>query len=157
MKWYSWIILPITFISGFYLGSLYEESSWIKKELSYKQQVINLQETIKKRDIEYANLSSNIQTRLANARRDYENQLHTISSTYADKLLKSEQRAKIYQSQASKGESERRDLASYASKLDRSLTESRELVKELTELIRLRDAQCILLGKQIIIERKVNE
>lgn len=157
MKWYSWIILLVISTSSFYLGSLYEESSWIKKELSYKQQVIDLQETIKKRDIEYANLSSNIQTRLADARRDYENQLHTISSSYADKLYKSEQRAKVYQSKASKGESERRDLASYASRLDRSLTESRELVKELTELIRLRDAQCILLGKQIIIERKVNE
>ena len=41
------------------------------------------------------------------------------------------------------------DLSAYTAKLDRSLTEGRELVRELRELIKLRDQQLNQLGKEL--------
>lgn len=157
MKWYDYLLIVIVFLAGYFLGSYSEESSWLKKETAYKEQLLQLHQTIQIKQKEYAELSSNIQTQLANAKRLYEAKLSNVSSSYANQLQQSEQRAKLYQSQATKGEAERRSFASHAAELDRSLTEGRRVVKELTEHIRFRDAQCTLLGKQITIERKVNE
>lgn len=157
MKWYDYLLIVIIFLAGYFLGSYSEESSWLKKETAYKEQLLQLQQTIQTKQKEYAELSSNIQTQLADAKRLYEAKLSNVSSSYANQLQQSEQRAKLYQSQATKGEAERRSLASHAAELDKSLTEGRRVVEELTEHIRFRDAQCILLGKQITIERKVNE
>ena len=97
---------------------------------------------------------------LTETRITYENTVNKLKSDFNNELLKSEKRAELYLSYAKSDRAKQRDLAIHAAKLDRSLTEGRELVKQLTETIRTRDAQRAL-GVYIqestnLYEREIN-
>lgn len=78
-------------------------------------------------------------------------------SAYEQRLLQSSRRAAVYERQAQAGEDSRRDLASHAAELDRTLEEGRELVKELGTTLRLREDQLKLLGEQMLNDRRFVE
>lgn len=92
---------------------------------------------------------------LKDAKQQYQNNIKLLESEFTKRMQLHENRAQLYQQQAQGGQAERGNLADHASKLDRSIEEGRAVVGELTELVKLRDKQVILLGLQIKADRKV--
>lgn len=70
------------------------------------------------------------------------------------RLRQSEARARVYSGYAEAGPTERANLASHAAQLDKSLEEGRGLVEEFRITLGQRDREVVLLGQQIVSDRK---
>ena len=129
---------------------------------SYQEQVLEQQIMQQRKERAFNERIEALSIELTETRINHENTVNKLKSDYANELLKSEQRAELYLSYAKSDRAKQRSLAIHAAKLDRSLTEGRELVKQLTETIRTRDAQLRALGVYIqesnnLNERKINK
>ena len=111
--------------------------------------ILELQSQIKDKEKVFNERVEALSIELTETRLRHENTIDTIKRTYADELRKSEQRASVYQRYTTADEAKQRALIKHTTELDRSLTEGRELVRQLTETIKLRDAQLRALGKYI--------
>ena len=128
---------------------------------SYQEKVLEQQLMQQKKERAFNERIEALSIELTETRLTYENTVTKLKSDYANELLNSEKRAELYLSYAKSDRAKQRDLAIHTAKLDRSLTEGRELVKQLTETIRTRDAQLRALGVYIqestnLYEREVN-
>ena len=134
------ILMQYSLITGSYNAGYDACQSKYREEL-LKQQVENQQ-----KEQAFNETINNLTVNLTETRIRYENTVNKLKSTYANELLKSEQRAELYKRYSEADKAKQRALAEHAARLDRSLTEGRELVKQLTETIRTRDAQLRALG-----------
>lgn len=134
------ILMQYSLITGSYNAGYDACQSKYREEL-LKQQVENQQ-----KEQAFNETISNLTVNLTETRIRYENTVNKLKSTYANELLKSEQRAELYKRYSEADKAKQRALAEHTARLDRSLTEGRELVKQLTETIRTRDAQLRALG-----------
>lgn len=128
---------------------------------SYQEKLLEQQIMQQKKERAFNERVEALSIKLTETRINYENTVNKLKSDYANELLKSEKRAELYLSYSKSDRAKQRDLAVYTAKLDRSLTEGRELVKQLTETIRTRDAQLRALGVYIqestnLYEREIN-
>ena len=76
----------------------------------------------------------------------YNNSLIVMRSEYERRLHESEERGNVYRKRVSSASTECREIAEHASQLDRSLTEGRELVRELRDHIK----QSELINSEIV-------
>lgn len=134
------ILMQYSLITGSYNAGYDACQSKYREEL-LKQQVENQQ-----KEQAFNETINNLTVNLTETRIRYENTVNKLKSTYANELLKSEQRAELYKRYSEADKAKQRALAEHTARLDRSLTEGRELVKQLTEAIRTRDAQLRALG-----------
>ena len=134
------ILMQYSLITGSYNAGYDACQSKYREEL-LKQQVENQQ-----KEQAFNETINNLTVNLTETRIRYENTVNKLKSTHANELLKSEQRAELYKRYSEADKAKQRALAEHAARLDRSLTEGRELVKQLTETIRTRDAQLRALG-----------
>lgn len=134
------ILMQYSLITGSYNAGYDACQSKYREEL-LKQQVENQQ-----KEQAFNETINNLTVNLTETRIRYENTVNKLKSTYANELLKSEQRAELYKRYSEADKAKQRALAEHTARLDRSLTEGRELVKQLTETIRTRDAQLRALG-----------
>lgn len=134
------ILMQYSLITGSYNAGYDACQSKYREEL-LKQQVENQQ-----KEQAFNETINNLTVNLTETRIRYENTVNKLKSTHANELLKSEQRAELYKRYAEANKAKQRALAEHTARLDRSLTEGRELVKQLTETIRTRDAQLRALG-----------
>lgn len=134
------ILMQYSLITGSYNAGYDACQSKYREEL-LKQQVENQQ-----KEQAFNETINNLTVNLTETRIRYENTVNKLKSTYANELLKSEQRAELYKRYSETDKAKQRALAEHTARLDRSLTEGRELVKQLTETIRTRDAQLRALG-----------
>lgn len=134
------ILMQYSLITGSYNAGYDACQSKYREEL-LKQQVENQQ-----KEQAFNETINNLTVNLTETRIRYENTVNKLKSTYANELLKSEQRAELYKRYSEADKAKQRALAEHTARLDRSLTEGRELVKQLTETIRIRDAQLRALG-----------
>ena len=128
----------------------------------YQEKLLQLQIENKEKERAYHEDMEALSIDLTETRLKYENSINQLKSSYADELLKSEQRAELYKRLSQSDQAKQRDLAIHTARLDRSLTEGRELVKQLTETIRVRDQQLRALGVYIqesnsLYERETNQ
>lgn len=151
IAWIQYVIVNNAYNSGFETcRAQYQERLLIQKiEQENKERALNE---------ELGALSNElVETRL-----QYENTITNLKSEYDSELLKSKQRAELYQRYSQSDKAKQRNLANYTAQLDRSLTEGRELVRQLTEALRTRDTQLRALGVYIeqsskLYERETNE
>lgn len=151
IAWIQYVIVNNAYNSGFETcRAQYQERLLIQKiEQENKERALNE---------ELGALSNElVETRL-----QYENTITNLKSEYDSELLKSRQRAELYQRYSQSDKAKQRDLTNYTAQLDRSLTEGRELVRQLTETLRTRDTQLRALGVYIeqsskLYERETNE
>lgn len=151
IAWIQYVIVNNAYNSGFETcRAQYQERLLIQKiEQENKERALNE---------ELGALSNElVETRL-----QYENTITNLKSEYDSELLKSKQRAELYQRYSQSDKAKQRDLTNYTAQLDRSLTEGRELVRQLTETLRTRDTQLRALGVYIeqsskLYERETNE
>lgn len=134
------ILMQYSLITGSYNAGYDACQSKYREEL-LKQQVENQQ-----KEQAFNETINNLTVNLTETRIRYENTVNELKSAHANELLKSKQRAELYKRYSKADKAKQRALAEHTAKLDRSLTEGRELVKQLTETIRTRDAQLRALG-----------
>lgn len=147
------IIFLLSIAGIFYLQySLYNwayDSGYGDCKAEYLQEIFTLNQKNQEKEKLLNEKITNATIELTESRVKYENTINQLKSDYANELFKSEQRAEVYKRYSETDRAKQRDLAEYTAKLDRSLTEGRELVKQLTETIRTRDAQLRALGVYI--------
>ena len=129
--------------------------------VSYQEKLLEQQVMQQKKERVFNERIEALSIELTETRINHENTVNKLKSDYTNELLQSQKRAELYLSYSKSDRAKQRDLAIYTAKLDRSLTEGRELVKQLTETIRTRDAQLRALGVYIqestnLYEREIN-
>lgn len=143
------------YYAGKHAGENKVNLAWTQEKKKLGDQIIKLQEDLRDSLAAYRIASDEHDKKLKQAKADYEKSLSSIRSDHALRLQHSNKRADVYQRMSEGAESERRSLASHAAQLDRSLEEGRLVVGELQATIRQRDAELILLGSQLLTERKL--
>lgn len=154
MKIYFWVALVLvctsaTFYVGYSAGSSEVKQQWVAEQKANTVKVNELKVNYEEQLSEYRQKTDSLSKEIYDTRTQYDDRIATIKSDYANRLLNSEQRASVYKRMSEAGRCTSDDLSAYTAKLDRSLTEGRELVRELRELIKLRDQQLIQLGKEL--------
>lgn len=154
MKIYFWVALVLvctstTFYVGYSAGSSEVKQQWVAEQKANTVKVNELKVNYEEQLSEYRQKTDSLSKEIYDTRTQYDNRIATIKSDYTNRLLSSEQRASVYKRMSEAGKCTSDDLSAYTAKLDRSLTEGRELVRELRELIKLRDQQLIQLGKEL--------
>lgn len=154
MKIYFWVALVLvcisaTFYVGYSAGSSEVRQQWVVEQKANTAKANELKVNYEEQLNEYRQKTDSLSKEIYDTRTQYDNRIATIKSDYTNRLLNSEQRASVYKRMSEAGKCTSDDLSAYTAKLDRSLTEGRELVRELRELIKLRDQQLIQLGKEL--------
>lgn len=154
MKIYFWVALVLvcisaTFYVGYSAGSSEVRQQWVAEQKANTAKVNELKVNYEEQLNEYRQKTDSLSKEIYDTRTQYDNRIATIKSDYTNRLLNSEQRASVYKRMSEAGKCTSDDLSAYTAKLDRSLTEGRELVRELRELIKLRDQQLNQLGKEL--------
>ena len=154
MKIYFWVALVLvctsaTFYVGYSAGSAKVKQQWVAEQKANTVKVNELKVNYEEQLNEYRQKTDSLSKEIYDTRTQYDNRIATIKSDYTNRLLNSEQRASVYKRMSEAGKCTSDDLSAYTAKLDRSLTEGRELVRELRELIKLRDQQLNQLGKEL--------
>lgn len=149
------IIGFVSLISGYYFG--YNICSLeFEKQIQESNLIIqDLQKANYKKELDYSYQIDELINEIQIYKNKYTNSLSAINKQSSDRLHESENRAQYYRKQAESCSSQSRDFAEYTAKLDKQLTEGINLVKELTELIRLRDEQLKQVGKQLKMDREL--
>lgn len=154
MKIYFWVALVLvctsaTFCVGYSAGSSEVKQQWVAEQKANTAKANELKVNYEEQLNEYRQKTDSLSKEIYDTRTQYDNHIATIKSDYTNRLLNSEQRASVYKRMSEAGRCTSDDLSAYTAKLDRSLTEGRELVRELRELIKLRDQQLNQLGKEL--------
>ena len=154
MKIYFWVALVLvctsaTFCVGYSAGSSEVKQQWVAEQKANTAKVNELKVNYEEQLNEYRQKTDSLSKEIYDTRTQYDDRIATIKSDYTNRLLNSEQRASVYKRMSEAGKCTSDDLSAYTAKLDRSLTEGRELVRELRELIKLRDQQLNQLGKEL--------
>lgn len=142
---------------SYHVGSMQVENQWNQDKLAKIATIDALRNQLKEKEQKYIEENSRIQKELADAQKQYEISVTHLHDELNNKLQQSEERIRYYQSQAKQSASGCRNLANVASRLDSSLTEGIQLVKELTEHIKLRDKQLQSVGQKLINEKSLTE
>jgi hypothetical protein len=129
--------------------------AWTKEKKELGDRIIELQKQVSDNLAVYILESDKNETQLRDAKAEHEKSLLGIRAIAADRVRNSEKRAGAYQRMSEGAESQRRNLADHAARLDRSLEEGRLVVGELQATVRQRDRELILLGSQILTDRKL--
>lgn len=154
MKIYFWVALVLvcisaTFYVGYSAGSSEVRQQWVAEQKANTAKANELKVNYEEQLNEYRQKTDSLSKEIYDTRTQYDDRIATIKSDYTNRLLNSEQRASVYKRMSEAGKCTSDDLSAYTAKLDRSLTEGRELVRELRELIKLRDQQLNQLGKEL--------
>lgn len=124
------VSLAVLILYGYTLGSTKQKEIHEKKEKELKYQITLLKENYRKRVEEHAKNQRQLLQEIEDTKREHENFVADLRNEFSNRMLQSEKRGNIYRARAESAGAECRQLAEHAARLDRSLTEGRELVKE---------------------------
>lgn len=132
--------------------------SGVNYQIKKNQEQINnvLRETHLKEN-QYRNEVEKINLELQKTKDYYISYINNLSGSYNNELQSYKKRLSIYQRSSSAGTAQCKSLGSYAAKLDRSIIEGRQVVKELRGTIIQRDNQIRQLANYINSSRKLYE
>lgn len=148
---FTLVLLQYFIITGSY------EAGYTACKSQNQEKILEVQNKLKVKERDFNLKILTLSNELTEARLKHENTVNMLKRDYANELRKSEQRAKLYKRYSESDASKQRALARHTAELDRSLTEGRELVKQLTETLRVRDAQLRSLGIYIEENYKLYE
>lgn len=148
------IIIIVCFILvGYVLGVSnkidYYNKKVAKLEQQYNNHINKLKLEVKEQEEESERITAYHGSQLDKLQEYYEERIFNINNNANSRLLDSERRASAYANMSKADSAARERLASYATQLDRTVEEGRQLVGELTETIRLRDNQLNIIGKEL--------
>ena len=162
MKYFALASALVLAVSGSYYviyqhGKDVVRAEWEEDTAKRNKAMQDLQDRYDVLSLDHKAKSETYARSLEEQKNAYETRLGELGADTDRRLRLSETRASVYQRQAQGGEAERRNLASHAAELDRTLTEGRLLVAELRATLGLRDKSLILLGQQITADRELLE
>ncbi len=156
--------LPVILLAGVFYG-IYSvgyqagedkiQNQWNQQKEKDAKLVAEEKSKIAKDQATHSQNNRTIDYELAQAEKTHAVDVARIRSDNVIRLRDSEQRASLYRAASESGAVERANLASYASQLDRSLTEGIGLVSELRTTVEVRDGQIRALGAQILNDREL--
>lgn len=139
---------------GHKAGELKVQTAWdldrAKRDRATNVLLVKLREKDQQSASETVRISNDLSKTLDDAARAIAD-AHAASNR---RLRDSEARARLYSGYAEAGPTERANLASHAAQLDKSLEEGRGLVEEFRITLGQRDREVVLLGQQIVSDRK---
>lgn len=134
---------------GIFLGKKEVHSQWEKESTLVKEKMQVLHQTYKNKEAAFqTELQAKEEIIYAQAEQSQKD-IAAARKQLTHRMQQSENRANIYRNQANSEASEREKLANHAAELDRSITEGRLVVEELSTTLRQRDREVIFLGNQI--------
>ncbi len=145
-----------SFIIGYHEGTSRITAQWNQAKNEEYAYITKLQQEYLNKESQYITEINNLKVSYDKVKQQYTNKLTELKSTYTVQLQQSQQRTEIYKRKAL-STSGCSSLADYTSRLDRSLTEGRNLVRELREFIKLRDNQIKYIQHIYKAEHKVND
>ena len=140
------IFIVFTFLSGYKIGSDMNQRTHEKQQAKLNIQIEDLREEYRKKREEHQKTQSELLSEMEKLQNEHKTVVSSLRLTFDDRLLESEKRSSIYRARAEHAGTECRSLAEHTSRLDRSLTEGRELVKEFREDLK----QCRLMSEHLI-------
>lgn len=158
----SWMLIGVIVLGAiasfsYSLGQKDIQEKWQKETIKYQNEMLKVEEIHKQALQEYIVKNNNLQKEITDVKKNYEVKLHNINDEYTVRLSESEQRAKVYKRMSEQGKCQFTDLSDYTTRLDRSLTEGRQVVKLLRETLELRDNQLRQIGEQLKQMEKLHE
>lgn len=120
----------IIFLGGMKIGADRESAKYTKEKMRIYEQTAELVQRYRERVEEHAKKQLDLIQELNDAKQRHQTIVSNLRSEFSDRMLESENRGKIYRNRAEAAGAECRALAEHTARLDRSLTEGRELVKE---------------------------
>lgn len=162
---YKYIILGfvvISIITGSYLkgydnGSNSVQALWDKEKLETNAKIQLLKDEYSEQEKKYTAQTHDLVAQIHKQEQKHKIAIATLNASFNDRLQQSEQRAKVYQRMSKTSSGGCKNLGDYTARFDKQLTEGIDLVRELTEIIELRDNQLKSLNKQLKIMEKSNE
>lgn len=127
--------------SGYTHASLNYEKEIKAKEVQYNNYIDSVKKEFLEKEKRYKDENVRILLAFNSAKKQYDSDINNIKLAYSSQLQQSNDRAEIYKRKAESGSNSCRELAIYTGRLDKSLTESRELVKELRGVIEYNSRQ----------------
>lgn len=138
---------------GSHNGAATVKTAWVKENARRDIKTAQMEEVNRVLVKQHEEDSTFITTELKSYETAYKTSLAAATADYNRRLQFQQTRTGIYRELAEGSTAERERLASYATELDRSLEEGRQVVHELRETVGLRDNQLRQLGKQITADR----
>lgn len=120
----------IIFLGGMKIGADIENAKYTKEKMRIQEQTAELIQQYRKKVEEHTKKQLELVQELNDAKQRHQTIVSNLRSEFSVRMLESENRGKIYRNRAETAGAECRALAEYTARLDRSLTEGRELVKE---------------------------
>lgn len=155
----SLITFLLLFLGGYFLGNSFGQQKvnleWSNSKLIYEEERRLLVERISTLESNHRTDTQLNQERLLDAEKKYAKAISDQRISFDKRLRESKDRGEAYKHWLKNGTASTEYLASHAARLDRTLTEGRELVIEFRETLKLREEQLRLLGSQIKIDRNL--
>lgn len=120
----------IIFLGGMKIGADRESTKYTKEKMKIQEQTAEFIQQYRKKVEEHAKRQLDLIQELNDAKQRHQTIVSNLRSEFSVRMLESENRGKIYRNRAETAGAECRALAEHTARLDQSLTEGRELVKE---------------------------
>lgn len=140
----------IMFLWGYSTGVNTTYSKWMEVEQGYQAQIAELREDVKEAERQFKIKEGELNDRIKQDQAAHDAAIAAATRDFAERLRKSEGRAKTYADMSQAGALERATLADHAAKLDQSIEEGRHLVRELRETLGQREREIKTLGEHIL-------
>ena len=147
------LVVVLASLGGYKIGSVFTENKYILGLQQMTDEADRLRESIRKKNTEHQIAQEEHMIELQKLRGNYENTINSLTSEYDGRLLDSEKRSNVYRERFTSTSTECEILAEHTSRLDRTLTEGRELVKRLREHIKQSELSYSEVIKYLINDR----
>ena len=142
--------MGIAYLWGKSVASAEAQSYFLQMEKKWQAEIDVLQLEKESAEQEYKTTIGELNDRITDAEAAHKQVIAGLARDYADRMRKSENRAKTYYDMSQAGAAESAALAAHAAKLDRTVEEGRHLVAELRETLGQRDKELTQLGEALI-------
>lgn len=149
------LLVSLIYVAGRNDGSALTQGKWDKEKRQTNEKVMDLIVKNATNEQAHRNEAARISDELESSNAKYAEDIALIRADYDKRLRESTERASVYQRLSKAGPAKQERLAGYATELDTSLAEGRQLVKEFRTSIEQRDREVKLLGAQIIADRNL--
>ena len=140
-------------LGGYKYGSTVTENKYILELQEIVDESDRLRESIRKKNTDHQIAQEEHLLEIQKLRGNYEITINSLTSEYDSRLLESEKRSSVYRERFAPTSTECEILAEHTSRLDRTLTEGRELVKRLREHIKQSELTYSEVIKYLINDR----
>lgn len=147
------LVVILGSLGGYKYGSVITENKYILELQEISDQSDKLRESLRKKNTEHQIAQEEHLLEIQKLRGNYENTINSLTSEYDSRLLESEKRSSLYRERFAPTSTECEILAEHTSRLDRTLTEGRELVKRLREHIKQSELTYSEVIKYLINDR----